>query len=274
MIFHAPSTLAGWTAYFRDAEIPVLQETVEAIDALRPDEDRVDAQTLAGIVLGDPLMTLRVLAFMSRNRSSRMVTDAETVTSALLLIGVPPFFRKFADMTTVEAQLADLPSALEGVYRVLRRSHRAAQFALGFAIHRMDTDAEVIHEAALLNEFAEVLLWCHAPALMLEIHRRQLADSTLRSSDVQKEILNIEVSDLEQALMQVWRLPELLVTITDRRRFDHPKVRNVVLATALARHSQEGWTNAALPDDFDAIARLLNVSPEFARRKAMELNPV
>jgi hypothetical protein len=34
----------------------------------------------------------------------------------------------------------------------------------------------------------------------------------------------------------------------------------VLLATALARHSQNGWNNAALPDDFEAIGQLLNLS--------------
>ena len=32
------------------------------------------------------------------------------------------------------------------------------------------------------------------------------------------------------------------------------------VATALARHSQNGWHNAALPDDFEAIGQLLNLS--------------
>jgi hypothetical protein len=40
-----------------------------------------------------------------------------------------------------------------------------------------------------------------------------------------------------------------------------PRVRNVLLATALARHSQAGWDNAALPDDVEALAGLLNLAP-------------
>jgi hypothetical protein len=52
-----------------------------------------------------------------------------------------------------------MPEALAGVRAVLRRAHRAAAFALGFAAHRLDPDAAVIHEATLLHNFAEVLLW-------------------------------------------------------------------------------------------------------------------
>jgi len=36
-------------------------------------------------------------------------------------------------------------------------------------------------------------------------------------------------------------------------------VRNVQLAIRLARHSAQGWDNAALPDDIDEIAALLNL---------------
>jgi hypothetical protein len=39
-------------------------------------------------------------------------------------------------------------------------------------------------------------------------------------------------------------------------------VQNVKLAVNLARHSVNGWTDAAIPDDFAAIENLLNVSRE------------
>ena len=40
---------------------------------------------------------------------------------------------------------------------------------------------------------------------------------------------------------------------------------NVALAVRIARHTQHGWDNAALPDDFHDIAELLNVSERVAR---------
>jgi HD-like signal output (HDOD) protein len=116
------------------------------------------------------------------------------------------------------------------------------------------------------------LLWCHAPGLALDIARRQAADSTLRSAKVQREVLNIELADLEQALMKNWRLPELLQQLTDDHNTAVTRVRNVMLATALARHSQSGWRNAALPDDFTAVGELLNLSPQAARGLVRELD--
>jgi hypothetical protein len=70
--------------------------------------------------------------------------------------------------------------------------------------------------------------------------------------------------------MKLWRLPELLINISDDRHAERANVQCVVLAARLARHSANGWDNAALPDDYEAVARLLNASvrvvPNFLRK--------
>jgi HD-like signal output (HDOD) protein len=272
MISTAPLNLQGWVRAIDEADIPVLQRSALAIADLYADEDNVAPRDIAAVALDDPLLSLRVLAHASRRRPSRMVGEAETVTAAILMMGTAEFFRACNHAPVVETKLADIPGALDGLRRVLSRSHRAARLAIGFAMHRQDTDADVIHEAALLHDFAEALLWCHAPSLALQIRTRQRADATLRSAQVQHEILHIELSDLEQALMRAWHLPELLRELTDPHRAAQPRVRNVLLATALARHSQNGWDNAALPDDFDALARLLNLSTLAVRSLVRDLD--
>ncbi len=254
--------LTSWTAFFRDAEIPILADTAESLELLRSNEDAVDANRLGELIAADPLMTLKVLAYAASHRSSRLLTDAETVTAALVLMGITPFFREFGPQPIVEDQFDAQPEALEGLQRVLHRAERAARYALAFAAHRLDPDAAVIHSAALLHDFAEMLLWVHAPELALEIRRRQMADKTLRSAAVQREVLNIELGDLEQALMEAWRLPDLLAQITNERRAIEPKVLAVRLAVRLARHTADGWENAAVPDDLRDIGELLSLGPD------------
>jgi HD-like signal output (HDOD) protein len=261
MLTRAPASLGGWIHAIGDAEIPVLERTAIAIDAMREDEDEVSVKQIAEVVLEDPLMTLKVLAHVSRRRSPRRVTDTETVQACLLMMGVSSFFSTFCGQATVESRLGEVPGAIQGLHKVLRRAQRAGRFAIGFAMHRLDTDAEVIAQAAMLHDFAEALLWCHAPHLALEIQRRQRADPTLRSAQAQRELLHIELCDLEQALARAWQLPELLQTLTNHHLESVPRVSNVLLAVALARHSQSGWDNPALPDDIDALARLLNLTP-------------
>jgi HD-like signal output (HDOD) protein len=252
--------LDAWTAHFKAAEIPILADTAEALEAMRQREDDMDANLIGEMISGDPLMTLKVLAYAATHRGSRMVTDTETVTATLVMMGISPFFRAFGPQPTVEERLAGEPEALAGLLGTVRRGHRSANFALGLAVQRHDHDAAVIHEAALLHDFAEMLLWCHAPALALKMRRAQQADSTLRSNAVQRQVLNIELAELQQSLMKAWRLPELLIRISDDAHAEQASVRNVALAVRLARHTAQGWDNAAIPDDVADIAALLNQS--------------
>ncbi|WP_341892150.1 HDOD domain-containing protein [Variovorax sp. YR752] len=256
--------LDAWTEHFRRAEIPVLAQTAEAIEAMRENEDAVDANGIGEMVSADPLMTLKVLAYAATHRPARVITDTETVTATLVMMGITPFFRAFGRQPAIEQNLAGVPEALAGLSDVIRRAHRGATFALAFAVHRMDPDAPLIHEAALLHDFAEMLLWCHAPALALQIRAAQLADPSLRSATIQKQVLGIDLHDLQQALMKAWRLPEMLRRISDDRHAEQANVRNVLLAVRLARHTAQGWDNAALPDDVADIAAMLNLSPASA----------
>lgn len=274
-ITQPPRDINGWVARFDAAALPVLEETAQTLEALRAREDDVDAHLLAETVAADPLLTLKVLAHVSqlrRGRSDDTRGDPETVTAALVLLGIGPFFRAFGPQPTVESRLAGEPLALQGFRAVLRRSHRAANFALGFAVHRMDRDAAVIHEAALLHDFAELLLWLHAPALAQEMVARQAADRTLRSAVVQRALLNVELPDLQHALMLQWRLPPLLVRISDDRHADNDQVRNVLLAIRVARHSARGWDDAALPGDLRDVGELLQLGAEPVQRLLLELD--
>ena len=252
--------LAAWTACFRDADIPVLADTADALEAMREREDDVDANLIGEMISDDPLMTLKVMAYGARNRSARVVTEPETVTSTLVMMGISPFFRAFGPQPVLEDLLADRPEALAGLKQVLRRARRAANFALSFAVHRVDPDAAIIHQAALLHDFAEMLLWCHAPDLALAIRDAQRADPTLRSSTEQRKSLHVELLDLQHALMLEWHLPDLLVRITDDKQAKHPNVQCVMLGVRLARHTAAGWDNAAIPDDVNDVAHLLNLS--------------
>ena len=229
----APRDLAAWTRWFAAAEIPVLPETAEALEALRANEDMVDANSLGEMISGDPLMTLKVLAYESRHRSRRVITSAETVISALVMMGISPFFRAFGPQQTIDERLIGRPEALEGLQRVLLRAHRGANFALAFAVHRTDPDAAVIHAAALLHEFAELLLWCHAPDLAAKVQAMQDADPELRSSVAQRTVLNVELAELQRALAEEWRLPALIVESTaEAKATGQTSARIVALAGA------------------------------------------
>ncbi|MDL2337542.1 MAG: HDOD domain-containing protein [Pseudomonadota bacterium] len=261
----------AWVRHFRDAEIPVLSYTAQQIDELALDEDSADVNVLADTINDDPLMTLRLLRHVGSQRRGNQVSAPETVLEALVLIGVCPLFRNFGQMPTVQDWLSDSPEALEGLSHVIVQGHRAASFAQGFAAHRSDPDASVIHEVALLHHFVEMLFWLHAPKLALEIIQRQAAQPGLRTLQAQKEILGIDFRELRLALMKEWRLPELLVQLVDDKQARSPQVRSVLLAVRLARHTTHGWEHPALDDDIRDISELLHLGIEPTRRLLPQL---
>jgi HD-like signal output (HDOD) protein len=120
---------------------------------------------------------------------------------------------------------------------------------------------EEVRIAALLHDLAEVLMWCFAPQEMLKIRAIQQKDKALRSRAVQEQVLGFALSDLQQALIKEWSLPQLLLTLMDDSNARQIQVRNVVLAVNLARHSANGWNDAALPDDYTELGELLRISP-------------
>lgn len=260
-IVRPPNGVDGWVAALDTRDIPVFMSTIEAIAEAQANEDATDAHSLAESIADDPLMTLKLLRYVARHRRRRDDTDIESVTGALVMVGITPFFREFGHQEMVEQRLAEWPAAVEGLARVRRRAFRAARFALGFAVHRLDQDAVLIFEAALMHDFAEMLLWAHAPVLALEVAHRLAADPELRTTAAQRDVLGIALTDLQQALMKTWSLPELLVRITDDHCSESPQVRNVQLAIRVSRHSACGWDNPALPDDVGEVAGLLNLAP-------------
>lgn len=264
-------SLESWTDHFARLDLPVLRRTVARLAELEHREDvdgaEMDARGITAAIGDDPLMALRLFSHLARNRV-RSAADVCTVERALIMMGVGPFRRAFGKPTTIEERLAGMPEAHAGLIRVLRRAQRAARFAATFAAWRNDVNVEEIMLAALLHDLAEMLMWCVAPALMLRIRDLQSADQTLRSLNVQRTVLGIDLNDLQLALAARWRLPALLSNLMDDHHASAPCVRNVLLAVRVARHSAKSWDNPALPDDYRDIGELLSVSPARAAELA------
>ena len=254
--------LEAWVALLSSAEIPILRQTARRLDDARQKSDRIGAREIAGIVLQDPLMAVRVLAYIQPIHGKHLRSAITTIGNAVMMLGVEPFFRAFETPLTVETLLGEEPRALLGVLRVVRRAQRASAYAHEWAFERHDINIEEVTLAALLHDLAEILLWCFAPREALAIRGLHDADRNLRSALAQQQVLGFTLADVQKALCAAWQLPELLDTLMDDANADLPRVQNVTLAVNLARHSANDWTDAALPDDLRAIGALLHVRNE------------
>jgi len=268
MLDHPLQDTETWVLLFNSNSLPVLRITKQRIEEMRQDMDNVKARELASIILQDPIMTVRVLAFIQPLHGRSLQHDITTIASAIMMAGITPFFSRFEELFTIEDILKkDYPQALLGVLQTIRRAQRAADYAQEWAIWRHDINMEEVRIAALLHDLAETLVWCSAPKLGLQIQALQKANPTMRSIEAQKQVLGLTFQDIQLALCRVWHLPELLQTLIDDDNARLPRVQNVSLAVRLARHSAKGWVDPALPDDYTDIGHLLNLTPETVRQR-------
>ena len=259
--------LESWVSYFREANIPVLRHTVQELERMRANAENVNGRVLSGTILRDPMMTLRVLAYIEANRRARQTTDITTIERAIMMIGISPFFNNFHDLPQIEVQLRPHPQALLGLLKVIHRARRAAQWARDWAIVRHDLDVDEITLAALLHDMPELLMWSFAPGIAIQARDAQTANPNTRSVIIQTEIYGIPLYQLKMALAETWHLPQLLTQLMDDKNAENPRVRNVKLAIDLARHSASSWSDPALPDDFKGIRELLHISHQSLIRR-------
>lgn len=262
-------TIEQWVAMLREADLPVLGGTVRELRRIQEDEDGATPQRVADAVLHDPFMTVKVLLYLQEHRGRRRNADITTIPHALMMLGMSPFFDHFGVQMALEDWLSNDAASLNGVRGVMSRARHAALYARDWAQLRHDVDPEEVFVAALLHDMAEMLLWCYAPRLAREIVERQARDRTLRSDRAQREVIGFRLIDLQLAMVKAWHLPELLHVLIDEDHARNPRVTSVALASALARHSAHGWDDAALPDDYEGIARLLSIEPSAARARVV-----
>jgi len=205
------------------------------------------------------MMTLKLLRYLQEHKRASQTGELVQVEQAIMMMGLNIFFNAIPASPIVEDVLHDHPKALLNMLRTVRRAQRAAHYAFDWALLLHDLRAEEVRIAALMAYLTEMLMWCFHPHAMLEIHDRMEADRTLRSAAVQEQVLGFKGLDLQRMVQVEWHLPHLLQQLTDPAMSQNTRVRNVLLAMNLARHSANGWDDAALPDDYRDIGELLRM---------------
>lgn len=266
VLTHALPSVESYVNFFSQQPLPVLRRTVNTLASLAQKIDDVTRRDVASAVLNDPLMTMCLLSHVETNRRKTQNRDIVTINSAIIMMGIIPFFAAFSDIPTAEDTLASRPKALVGLLRVVARACKAAHYARNWAVIRHDLDVNEITIAALLFEAAEMICWVNAPDLIQRVFDMQRTDPELRSSVAQHEVFGITARELQLALIRAWRLPKLLIQLLDTTKTEHPRVRTITLAVDLARHVSRGWDDKALPDDVSKISALLQIPPEVLLR--------
>jgi len=253
-------SLSEWVNFLTTTEIPVLKQTARNLVALEQNEQHMCARSIAHVVKYDPLMTVKLLRYLQQHKHRSQEHDVVEVEQIIMILGLETTLNKVSAKPLAEEILGrDNMSALVYLLKTAHRANIASSYAFDWAVRLHDLHFEEIRIAALLHDIAEMLMWCFAPDKMLKIKNLQKLDKTLRSVTAQENIFGFSLNQLQLELAVKWRLPQLLVNLMDDSCSNLQRVRNVALAVNLARHSANGWSDAALPDDYEEIAKLLHL---------------
>jgi hypothetical protein len=88
----AAARLRSWVRHFMRAGIPILAGTAQALEDLRAREDDIGPGDLGPVLRADPLMTVKFFAHVATLRRDEEATETESITSALVMTGITPFF--------------------------------------------------------------------------------------------------------------------------------------------------------------------------------------
>lgn len=261
----ANDSIHSWIDCLKNTPIPVLKHTARELNRLKNDEAHLSTRAISAIVLDDPFMVFKVIIYAKTHQGRHQMQDLVQVEQAILMMGTEAFFNHLSLEPLVEDQLKNNIPALTHLLRLIKRAHRAAFYAGDWAAIHKDLHSEEVRIAALLHDLAEMFMWCFAPNKMNQIFAMQHADKTLRSKIAQEQVFGFKLQDLQKELIETFHLPAILTRLIEEDEYNDYRTKNVSLAVNLARHSANGWNDAALPDDYRDIAEFLRVDIERAK---------
>lgn len=256
-------SLNQWPLFLKNQTLPILKATQRGILLEKQKYEKgelSDSRILAKIILNDPVMTVHLLSFMHYLKAKNLRNEIRTIQSALVMMGMQPFFYQFSNLPIIENVLKDFPKALLNVFKIIQKAQRAADFAQNWAIRKNDLNLDEIRTAALLHPLAEILIGIFFPDVLLKFNQTLKENPGIRSRDVQIKILGFTAFDLQMLLNEHLHLPYLLKELmNERKEKESQRVKMVHLAIRLARHSAQNWNDSALPDDYAEIAKMLGL---------------
>jgi len=254
-------SLAQWVDETKLEALPVLRRTALAVSYMSKNADSLSATDISDIVLHDPLMALKVIGLANGRSHGRFGAEIVTAQSAIIMLGVPPFFKHFAALNTIEAAMQGREKEMTGLLNCLIRVHHAAWQARDLAILRADIKSEEVYVGTLLHDMGEMVMWCVAPEVMLRILKAVRRNKVSRE-EAERSILGFTLWEFQLALAEAWKLPELLLTFMDNKNATNPRALIAIIGSAVARHAATGWHSSKLLADYEVIAGQFNFTAD------------
>lgn len=237
-----------WAAYLEYKELPIKAASKAALASLEEGgEENLSGHQYAALLLGDPLLALRLLREANRRLPRHLAHDITTPLGILLALGTQQF----------KTQIRSAPEAAEGNQGFMATEHRAslgARIAFAWGSLHHDLDQGELALAALLADAGEIELWAFVPELPQKALDELHSGRASRSDQAQRQACGFTFRDLSLELIERGGLPPLIKQLI--RGDEGLRAQLARLAVDAGRHLSYGPNDPALPHDLIAAAKL------------------
>lgn len=252
-----------WSDYLRDQDVPVLPATREALRTLlESDRDAIAPRKLAGLVLTDPYLALKLLRRVESRRSTRLGRETTTLLASVLHAGLDDVAEVIMTSTRVRADNA-------GLNECHRSALIASALARDWARVRADISPDEVAMAALLAETGELLLWHFAPELPGKVREEMISGRASEAVQAQQQVCGFSFREMTIAMAEAMELPKLTTLLIHGTGALRANIARI--ASETARHIAANPEHPEIPED---IARLRESLPGASLRQLIAPLPV
>lgn len=233
-----PNDLNSWVELLGNKSLPLLATTRLSLKELMG-QSQLSVTQYAGPVLYDPGLSVQLFNKANGDRKSSGRMPLTTINNTLSHLGQGQFLQQLE-----KAQLLDALSLPEinrrGYLRYVAQACHAAYQARDWGQLRKTHEPEEMQCAALMQNVAELALWCYGDDAMIQIERNCYGKKQDYDSAAQ-QVLGCDIRKLSAQLAEKWNLPELIsdALLSDYKGFT--LATGVALSARLARLVSMSW---------------------------------
>jgi HD-like signal output (HDOD) protein len=254
-----PEGIKAWIKLAANEPLPQMRTTSRALRRLARFNDP-DLSQIVGVIRQDCGFSIQLFRRLSELKTERQVSEVTTLERAVVMIGSGRVLSLVDELPVVEELLAG--DRLAGYMKVVTRSYHAARQALDWARVRGDGVPQEVGLAALMYDFAELVLWRFGEEVMLKLEQVSVMDSFDEAGQEKQEIevLGFTMQTLGRELAKRWQLPSLVHTCLIPISALEPRTLGPIFAAKLARAAQHGWYHPAVLELVDMAGDYLDMS--------------
>ncbi|MDH5183678.1 MAG: HDOD domain-containing protein [Gammaproteobacteria bacterium] len=258
-----PETLQEWTEKLTSEAFPVLQSTIDNLNALFA-EDNSSYRQIASAIMSDPGMVANTLHAANTIQGHSLHHSIQTVEHALMKMGMDQSASLHQQLPVLETILKQSsPTVRSHVMGVYERSHHAAYQAMDLLKRMGEPEPGEVYIATFLNGLGEILMWLHASQ-----HASQIVsycqNNEVTREEAERAILGFSYVELTHAIVSKMGFSPLLEQLLERENIDTLRCLGMLLGIRLSHLAEHGWYDAEMLKCLCDIAEFIRQPLEIA----------